>query len=227
MRAFASWSGGKDSCLSYCLAAESGLKIRCLINILNEDGDYSCTHGLPSKLLHAQALAIGLPLVQMTTNGARYEADFKKMLLNFKEKGITGGIFGNGDVERQWIDSVCKEVGITPYLPLEGLSKDRIMRDFIAKGFEAIVVTAKAGVLGEEWLGRKLDLDFLREWNDLRKEMNISPLGESGAFHTIVMDGPIFKKRLNIVKSDRVLRDGYWFLDVKKTEQVAKISEYF
>jgi uncharacterized protein (TIGR00290 family) len=225
MRAFASWSGGKDSCLSYYLAAESGLKIRCLMNILNEDGDYSCTHGLPWKLLHEQALAIGLPLVQMNTNGARYESDFKKMLVNFKEKGIEGGIFGNGDVERKWIDSVCREVGITPYLPLEGLSKEKIINEFIAKGFEAIVVTARATILGEEWLGRKLDEQFLEDWAKLRKEKNITPLGVSGAFHTMVIDGPIFKKRLEIVESNSVLRDGFWFLEVKKTKQVKKVTE--
>jgi len=218
-KAFVSWSGGKDSCLSYCRALASGLKVCCLVNILTADGKYSCTHGLPASFLQAQSQAIGIPLVQLQTSGEKYEADFKKLLRNFKQKGIEGGVFGNGDVEHQWIDRVCREVGIIPHFPLDELSKDTILSEFITLGFEAIVVTTKADALGEEWLGRKMGLDFLKQLDELGKIKNITPGSKVGVYHTAVIDGPIFKKRLEIVSSERVLRDGYWFLNILDIEE--------
>jgi hypothetical protein len=41
----------------------------------------------------------------------------------------------------------------------------------------------------------------------------------SKAFFTLpllVVDGPIFKKRIDISKTEKVLRDGYWFLDIQE-----------
>ena len=214
----ASWSGGKDSCLSLCLAQDSGMRVSHLLNILNEDGRTSCTHGLSSDLMVAQAKSMGLPLVQLVTNGFRYEADFKKCLKDLKKEGVEGGIFGNGDVERQWIDCVCREAGIEAHLPLEGMSKDRILKEFINRGYEAIIVTTRADVMGEEWLGKKLDADFLKAWDDVRREKHISRASEAGAYHTTVLGGPMFKRTLKIVESQKILQDGFWYLKILKVE---------
>ena len=74
----------------------------------------------------------------------------------------------------------------------------------------------KAGLLGKEWLGRTIDRKFVR---DLRKYNSaIDPCGEGGEFHTFVIDGPLFKHRLKIVDSKKILEDGYWFLDVSLFE---------
>ena len=37
---------------------------------------------------------------------------------------------------------------------------------------------------------------------------------ENGEFHTLVFDGPIFKKKIVITGSDPVCREGYWFLNI-------------
>ena len=214
----ASWSGGKDSCLSLCLARDSGMKVSHLVNILNEDGLTSCTHGLSGDLMQAQARSMGIPLVQLVTNGFRYEADFKNCLRELHKQGVEGGVFGNGDVERQWIDSVCREVGIEAHLPLEGMTKDRILKEFINRGFEAVIVTTRADVMGEEWLGKKLDADFLRAWDEVRRDKKISRAAEAGAYHTTVLGGPIFHKTLEIVECEKVLQDGFWYLNILRVE---------
>lgn len=213
-KVFVSWSGGKDSCLAYYRALESGMEVCCLVNILNQDGKHSCTHGLPASFLEAQSQAIGVPMVQLRTSGEKYETDLKKLCLDFKKQGIDGAVFGNGDVEHQWIDRVCREVGVTPHFPLDELSKDEVIKQLVDLDFEAITVTARADVLDDEWLGRKIDLDFLEQINELKVIMNLTPGGEAGVYHTTLVDGPIFNKRLDIISSERVLRDGYWFLNI-------------
>ena len=185
--------------------------------MVTEDGKWSRSHGLSTGVLKLQAKAIEIPLVQRPATTDSYEAEFKRMLQTFKEKGIDGGVFGDIDFigHRQWIDRVCKEVNIAPYLPLWAESQDKIMGEFIDFGFEAIVVTTNAKLLGEEWLGRRIDLDFLKQL----EAKGISPCGEAGEYHTLVIDGPMFKKGLEILESDKVLRQGRWFLDISRIGQ--------
>ena len=42
-----SWSGGKDSCYAMMKAVASGLKPKVLLNMMNENGKISRSHGLP------------------------------------------------------------------------------------------------------------------------------------------------------------------------------------
>ena len=214
---FTSWSGGKDSCFACYRASGSGLKVRYLLNMVTGDGKRSWTHGLSAELLQMQSKAIGIPLVQKQTTSTNYEAEFKNALLTLKRDGITGGVFGDIDVEehRQWIERVCQRADIEPHLPLWGLSQDKIMRDIIDSGFEAIIVATKADLLGEEWLGHRVDLDFLSK---IERMKGITPCGEAGEYHTFVVNGPLFKQRVEIVDSNRALRDGHWFLEISKCE---------
>ncbi len=200
---FVSWSGGKDSCFACYRAIASGLKVSYLVNTVTEDGKRSWTHGLPVELLHMQAQAVGIPLIQRPMTMANYETNFKDTLLSLKQEGITGGVFGDIDIEghKEWIDKMSQQVNITPYLPLWGSNQENLLRDFIQSGFEAIVVVAKAELFGEEILGRTVDQDFLRHLEELRKTKNVTLCGEAGEYHTFVVDGPIFRRKIEILES--------------------------
>lgn len=220
LAAFTSWSGGKDSCLACYRAAGNGLRVRYLVNMVTEDGQQSWSHGLSAQWLQMQSQAIGIQMIQRRTTMTGYEAEFKNMLLTLKQEGITAGVFGDIDFEEhlQWINRICSAGGIIPHLPLWGESQEKILRDFIDLGFEAVVVTTKADLLGEEWLGRKVDLDFLAHLAGLRKTENITLCGEAGEYHTLVIDGPLFRKRIEIMEANKVLRDGHWFFEIVKCE---------
>jgi len=212
-KAFASWSGGKDACLACYLASTGGLKIRYLLNMVTEDGRTSWSHGMSAKWLHMQAKAIGIPLVQQRTTQAEYEATFKKTLIDLKSKGVTAGVFGDIDFDahREWIERVCAEGGVTPHLPLWGMDQNKIMKDFVNLGFETIVVSTDAGLMGGEWVGRIIDRDFISDISELK---GVTPCGESGEYHTLVLDGPIFKKRIEVIAGKKTLRDKRWFYEI-------------
>jgi uncharacterized protein (TIGR00290 family) len=188
------------------------------------DGKRSYSHGLSAEVLQLQAQAIGISLVQRHTSRDDYEAKFKNTLRTFKREGVTGGVFGDIDFEehREWVERVCREADMTPFLLLWGLSQDKIMLDFIDSGFEAIVVATRADLLGEEWLGRRIDRDFLGQLDRLKETKNITPCGEAGEYHTLVINGPMFDQRLEIVEANKVLRDEHWFLDILKSDLRSK-----
>ena len=221
---FASWSGGKDCCLAAYRAMRSGLEIRYLANTITEDGKKSCSHGLSADIIKVQSQAIGIPVVQKRTTSESYEAVFKDMLRNFKQEGIEGGVFGDIDFNehRQWIERVCQAADIIPHLPLWRESQAKLMREFVSLGFKAVVVATKADLLGEEWLGREINLDFIKDLDELSQTRDITPCGEAGEYHTLVIDGPIFPKRIEIRKTQNVSRDEHWFLEISDLKLMDK-----
>lgn len=221
MSMFVSWSGGKESCLACYKAMQAGSTISHLLNFVDEAGRRSRSHGLRVELLRAQSEALGIPILQKPTTWETYELEFKKSVSELKRAGVEGGIFGDIDlqVHREWVERVCGEIGIKCILPLWCMKREEILDEFISAGFEAIVVAVKADLLGVEWLGCKVNGEFLREL----RQQNIDLCGEGGEYHTFVVDGPIFKKRINIVESIKMLWNGRWILDIIKYELRGKI----
>jgi diphthine-ammonia ligase len=213
-KAFASWSGGKDCCLALHRALAQGLDIRYLANTVTADGQRSCSHGMNAAVIREQARALGIPIVQRPTTSDNYRDVFVEMLHAFRRERIEGGVFGDIDfnAHRDWIEGVCRETGITPYLPLWLEDQRKLMEEFIDAGFIAVVVAAKKELFGEEILGRRIGRAFLDSLGQ-----GITPCGEAGEFHTLVIDGPIFKQRLEITASQKVVREDHRFLEILGT----------
>ncbi len=216
-RVFASWSGGKDGCLALYRAINSGLDVRCLLNMVTEDGQRSRSHGISAAVIKKQAEALAIPISQRPTTSDNYEAVFIEALKEFKREGIDGGVFGDIDFNphRDWIEKVCQPAGITPHLPLWQESQPTLMEEFIDAGFKAVVIAVKADLFGKEILGRIVDKQFITYLTGLGKD--ITPCGEAGEYHTLVVDGPLFKKRLEIKRSRKVSRGEHHFLEILET----------
>ncbi len=218
-----SWSGGKDSCLAYYKAIKAGYKIKHLLNFVSRESGRCCFHGIEKDLIKLQAEMVGIPLTQkeVTADMQEYEKEFKAAVSGFKD--IEAMVFGDIYLldQMNWVERVCKEIGIRPIEPLWGIPTEEIVRDFIALGFKAIVVSCQAKLFGKEFIGRLIDNDFL---NELKKQ-NICPCGENGEFHTLVIDGVIFKKRIEIEESETELKKGFWeyyFLNIKRYRAIEK-----
>lgn len=214
MEVFVSWSGGKETSLScYKAMQDTSVKVAYFLNMISEDGKHSRTHGLSSKLLRLQAGAIGIPIVQRRATWGSYEEEFKKALLDFKKENIQGGVFGDIDfqIHRDWVERVCRECKIKPIFPLWQRKRDEILREFINSGFEAVVVATKVNILRSKWLGRKIDESFIKELSGLD---GVDLCGEAGEYHTFVTSGPIFKKKIKLLKTEKTKRGKHWFLNI-------------
>ena len=217
LNAFVSWSGGKDGALSYYRAMKN-FHVTHLLNMVAENGQISRSHGIRTGVLRLQAEAMDLTIVQPKSSWDTYEAEFKRALSGLKDKGIEAGIFGDIDFEehREWVERVSRESGLEAVLPLWGeKNRENLIEELIEAGFEAVVVATKKNLLGPQWLGRRIDRDFVR---DISKIKGVDISGEKGEYHTLVISGPIFKKRINILKSEKVSRGEHSFLDISECE---------
>jgi diphthine-ammonia ligase len=224
LKVVASWSGGKDSCFACYKAIQAGYDVSHLL-IMMSDPTKSNFHMIRSDMLDAQSQAIGIPIVKWTTTPDTYEEDFKKALLQMKANGVEGIVTGDVyDValhEAGWLDRICKEVDLTPVKPLWHRDTQQILSEFINDGFKATVVRVKTDVLGMDWLGREINKEF---FDDLLKLGTVDPCGERGEFHTFVTDGPIFKKRIEILESEKTRLNSHGRLVVKRFEVKPKGS---
>ncbi len=221
-KVFASWSGGKDCCLAAYRTKNSGRDIRYLVNTVTEDGRRSCSHGITAGIIKKQAEALGIPIRQIKTTTDTYETEFVKILRVLHEEGIEGGVFGDIDFDphREWNEKVCARAGITVHLPLWKEDQRTLAEEFIDAGFEAVVVAAKKDLFDESVLARKFDREFLDYIQGLGKD--ITPCGEAGEYHTLVIDGPFFEKRLAITGCKNVARGDHYFLEISGIELKAK-----
>jgi len=220
-KVFVSWSGGKDGCLALYRVLRAGMDVCYLANMVSEDSQRSRSHGIRSAIIKKQAEALGIPIVQRPTADDAYEASFIEMLREFQREGIEEGIFGDIDFppHREWVENVCRRAGLTARLPLWQESQSKLLKEFIGAGFRAVVVVVKAGLLGKELLGRSVDKDFLALMESTK---GVTPCGEAGEYHTLVVDGPVFKKRLEITKSKIVTRGEHHFLEILETRLKTK-----
>ncbi len=211
----ASWSGGKDSCFACHKAILDGFEVVHLLNFVHEDSNRS-SHRLSVELLSMQSQAVGIPIIQRNTTRNTYEQEFKKVVGTLKQDNIQGMVFGDIYLQehRDWIERVCSELDISPIFPLWRKDTEKIVRDFIDSGFDAIIVSVKAEILSDDWLGQKVDENLIEEL----KKRKIDLCGETGEYHTFVVDGPLFKRRLKILDGDKVLKERYWLLDISKYE---------
>ena len=216
MKAVCLWSGGKDSCFACYKAVSEGHKIISLMNFTQPDGELSLSHGLPANIIKDQASLAGIPILQKGMPWGSYEKEFKALINDWKkEKDMEGLVFGDIYLQehKDWIDRVCREAEIETIFPLWKLDTKKIIFDFIDSGFEAIVVCVKHDILGNEWLGRKIDRNFIKEL--LKFNPRIDPCGEAGEFHSLVISGPSFNGRLTITSSQIEDHEGRGFLNIK------------
>eukprot|EP00611_Tribonema_gayanum_P012076 TRINITY_DN2259_c0_g2_i1.p1 TRINITY_DN2259_c0_g2~~TRINITY_DN2259_c0_g2_i1.p1 ORF type:complete len:141 (-),score=52.16 TRINITY_DN2259_c0_g2_i1:222-644(-) len=122
------------------------------------------------------------------------------MLSKHRAAGATAAYFGDIDLDpnREWEEKVCAAAGLAARLPLWGRDRRAVARDFIARGFRAVVCCVNGSRLGASFAGREFDQRFL---DDLPR--GVCPCGEGGEFHTFVYDGPNFSAPVRVRRAEK------------------------
>lgn len=196
------WSGGKDSALALGrLLSSAEHEVRRLVTLV--DGQQRSTvHGLPPRLLRAQADAVGLPLqtVSLEDPGMRdYPEVMTAVARRLRQEGIRAVAFGDlmASGARAHHERLLRPVGLDVVEPLWGMSSRECIDCFLGSGIEASVVAVDAAVLGPETIGRVVDRDLVDSL-----PTGCDPCGELGEFHTVVLDAPFFRLPVSFPSGD-------------------------
>lgn len=208
--AVVSWTGGKDGCFSCMNAMQEGYRITNLLHFTNVRKRGS--HELNPGVIRAQSEATGIPLIQKDFQS--YEEEFKSVIRDLRKAGerIDAAVFGHIETHKNLVDRICGEMNLELVMPLWKQDSKKLLQEMLGSGLEISIVSVKADLMGKEWLGRNMNEEFISDLERLNP--SIDHCGENGEFHTLVTDAPFFRKKIQITKSDRVLRDGYWYWDI-------------
>lgn len=212
MNFLCSWSGGKDSCYAFYKAIQQGYKPTVLLNVMNEFGDRSRSHGIPKNVLEAQAAALELPIHFFSSTWADYEVKYIETLKALvKDYPITYSVFGDIDIEshRSWEEKVSTAANLEAVLPLWQGDRKQLVLDMIEAGLEAMIVSCNE-VLGPEFLGRIIDEAIITEFEAL----GVDACGENGEFHTLVVNAPFFKNRIEVDIEEKAKSSNYNFANL-------------
>jgi uncharacterized protein (TIGR00290 family) len=214
--ALIAWSSGKDSAWAlHEVRRASDYDVVGALTTVTENFGRVSMHGVREELLWAQHAAIGLepvivPIPYPCPNEI-YEARMDAALAQAKAAGVTHVIFGDLFLEdvRAYREQKLAGSGITPVFPLWGRPTPALAREMIAAGVETYLVCVDLKQLAKDFAGRRFDLALLAELPPAA-----DPCGENGEFHSCVVAGPMFARRIPVAVGETVEREGFAFADL-------------
>jgi diphthine-ammonia ligase len=214
-----SWSGGKDSCFALMQAIQVGYTPAVLLNVLNEEGQVSRSHGIPAAILEAQSLAAGIPIHLISSSWQEYETHFTHALQTLRQQyQLTHAVFGDIDLQphRDWEEKVCSNARLTAVLPLWQQDRRQLVSQMLEAGIETMIVSCNE-IMGERFLGKIITPALVEDL----EQVGVDVCGENGEFHTLVLDCPLFSNPIAVDVSDKVKHEKYWFTKLALKEGVA------
>jgi uncharacterized protein (TIGR00290 family) len=219
------WSGGKDSAMAlHALLQSDQYEVVSLLTTVTKQYERISHHGVREELLEQQAAALDiclhkLYLYQDHCSNEDYEAAMEKVMLEYKEKDVQTVAFGDVFLQdlREYRERNLAKVGMKGIFPIWHRDTTEIVRTFIDLGFKAYLTCVDGEKLGEEFAGRPIDADLIRDLPD-----GVDPCGEIGEFHSYVYDGPIFRRPVDVSVGDVVLRDVRYFADLLPADRGIK-----
>lgn len=192
------WTGGKDSALALYEARKAGYLIERLVTFAPPNPEF-LAH--PISVMRMQAQAMGFPheVVEISSDArAGYRNAFTRLR---QQNGIAALITGDIDLVEgmpNFVRECCQGMDMEVLMPLWQRNRSELMRQLVELNFEVIFTLVKQPWFTTDWLGRRIGVESLLALEDLHRVNGVDVCGENGEYHTMVLDGPIFRERLTL-----------------------------
>lgn len=195
-----SYSCGKDSALALHRMVRKGHSPVALLVMLNEELDRSWFHGVDRALLEDISDALGIPLLPVSSPGDSYHTRMEEALVKAAGMGAQCCAFGDIDIaeNRAWCQARCDAVGMPAEFPLWQGDREALTREGISLGYRALIKCIRNSDLPRSLLGRYLDGQAL----EVMRSRGIDLCGENGEYHTLVVDGPLFRRPVRVAHNE-------------------------
>jgi len=206
------FSGGKDSTMAVHAALEAKEDVKYLLSMKSKNDESYMFHVPNIHVTDLLAEALDIPIMSVETDGIKEEEleDLRAAFETLKKSGVqaiyTGALYSVYQKSR--IEKLGDEVGLEIISPYWHVDELEYMRKIVSLGFKIMICGVAAWGLDESWLGRVIDDETIDELVKLNGKYRLDIAFEGGEAETLAIDGPIFKKRLKIIKYKKE-----WHLD--------------
>ncbi len=204
MRLLSLYSGGKDSTYALVKANEMGHDISCLLT-MHPDTDASSLFHYPNIwVTRYLGEAMRIPSLGFTAPSGTREDESKfleQAIIAIKSlheiHGVVhGGIFSK--FQSEIVQKICRKHNLAVVAPLWHIEQSEYMDLLLEKNFQIKIVSVSAMGLDKGWLGISLDREALNRLKSLSQKYRFSVCFEGGEAETLVVDCPIFYKKLQV-----------------------------
>ncbi len=219
-------SGGKDSWRACHLAMQKE-EVACLISVRSRNEESYMFHTPNIHLVPMQAEAAGLPLVTVETDGIE-EAELgdlsRAISIAMEQYGIEGVVTGAllSVYQASRVQRICRNLGLWCFNPLWYTDPEAYMEQLLCTGFRAIITGVFAAPFSCDWLGRTIDRAAIHDLQQYVRSDRITLTGEGGEYETLVLDAPLFNKKIVILESEKVYANFRGILRVRRAVLEAK-----
>jgi diphthine-ammonia ligase len=212
MKLAALFTGGKDSTYAIYLAKNAGHEITGLITLKSKN-DYSYMFHTPAiELTELQAETMNLPISFSETEGEKekelvdLENAIKKAQDVFEFEGIiTGALFSEYQSSR--IQTIADKLGLKVVNPLWHKNQEDEMQELLDNEFEIMFTAVAAYGLDKSWLNKIIVQEDLNKLKELKDKIGSNVAGEGGEFESLVINCPLFSKKLVLEETEIVEED--------------------
>lgn len=201
------FSGGKDSTMALYYALKEKEDVKYLLSMRSKNDESYMFHVPNIHITDLLSQALDIPLISAETDGVKEEEleDLKRAFEDLKGLGVeaiyTGALYSVYQKSR--IEKLGSEVGLKIVSPYWHVDELEYMREIVSLGFKIVISGVAAWGLDESWLGRTIDDEAIDELVKLNEKYKINIAFEGGEAETLAIDGPIFKKRIKILKDKK------------------------
>jgi uncharacterized protein (TIGR00290 family) len=209
------WTGGKDSALALYEARLSGYEIVSLVTFIPDEADF-LAH--PLSIMEAQSQALNLPHRTILISEP-FKENYENAISSIKEKFevdtlVTGDI-SPVDGYPNWIRECSLPSRMKVFTPLWGQDRRTILNRLLFLRFQVIFSGVKKTWFTEDWLGREITNSSVEQLKVLGRETGLDLCGEQGEYHSLVLDGPPFLKRIEIKAFSKGVKDSMCYLKIE------------
>lgn len=202
LKAIVLFSGGKDSTYALHLAYLQGYDIALLGSIM-PTYEYSMLYHKPDpEVLKLQAESMGFPIKIIYCHSQELELDALRHLLKYavEHYGVNTVVSGAllSDYQRFRYMYVAWELGLDVFNPLWGFDQEKYLLELVRNGFEFMIISINVYGLPPINMGKVIGYSDALEIIGLSRKYGFNPSFEGGEAETIVLNAPLFRRRIRV-----------------------------
>lgn len=226
-----SYTGGKDCTLALHRVKKQGIQAAVLVTFSPPLTDPKSFKAHSLDIIAKQAEALGLPHTICIIDGPDYLDSYRREIKGLsKQFGIDGLVTGDIlPVCSNFMERAVEGTGVSLVRPLWQQPQHELLKEMWDLKFDILVTCINQNKIPPTVLEKVQDLydvgkPLTQEGLDAvaANKVIISPTGEFGELHTMVLDCPLYKHYRIEIESEKLIENEFVYLKINSARLVQK-----
>ena len=204
------YSGGKDSTYAIERCLQKKWKIKYLLSVKPTRNDCYLFHYPTVELTKELSQILGLKHMYTTCDVADPVQEAKIVRDIVAQNPIDALLLGGVGLQETQLRSIREAVfdlGVEVFASHMGEDHEKLVREMVEKGYDIRITQVAVDGLGKPWVGKKITKESLQQLKKASEQFGFHIGAEGGHYDTLVVDGPIFNKKIEITASEVHMED--------------------